>query len=183
MNRNLRRLITCFLLLTALFDAGAALAGDACSRFKWDVRHERALFATRAEVRGAGSAVSSAPVISLNRLYRLRLTPQGRVAFAVPPGKKARRDGAYAGLARLHIAAAGIYRIALSQPFWVDVVADGTLVAARDFTGAHGCTTPHKVVQYRLAAGDLLLQVSGWAAPQAELTVTRAPADASVLHR
>jgi hypothetical protein len=183
MARKLRRLTASLTVIILFSGSAVALAAGTCTGFKWDVRHERALFATRAQDRKAGGAAASAPVIALDKLYRLQLAPQSRVAFAVPPGKKAHRDGAYAGLVRLHIAAAGLYRIALSQPFWVDVVAKGTLVAASDFTGAHGCSAPHKVVLYRLAAADLLLQVSGWAAPQTELTVTRAPAGASVLHR
>ena len=178
------RRLAAFLLVASLFcGAPVALAAGTCAGFKWDVRHEQALFATRPQDRQAGGAAASAPVISLDKLYRLQLAPQDRVAFAVPPGRKAHRDGAYAGLVRLHIAAAGLYRIALNQPFWVDVVAKGMLVASSDFTGARGCSAPHKIVLYRLATGDLLLQVSGWPAPQAELAVTRAPAGASVRQR
>jgi hypothetical protein len=171
------------MVATLFCGAPVALAAGTCAGFKWDVRHEQALFAMRPQERKAGGGAASAPVISLDTLYRLQLEPQDQVAFAVPPGKKAHRDGAYAGLVRLHIAAAGLYRVALSQPFWVDVVAKGTLVASGDFTGARGCSSPHKVILYRLAAGDQLLQVSGWAAPQAELTVTHAPTGASVLRR
>ncbi|HEY1891044.1 MAG TPA: hypothetical protein VGG63_11595 [Steroidobacteraceae bacterium] len=183
MDRELRRLAAFLTVATLISGAPVALAAGTCTGFKWDVRHEQALFATRPEDRKAGGAAASAPVIALDRLYRFQLTPQGNVTFAVPPGKMRHMDGAYAGLVRLHIAAAGLYRIALSQPFWVDVLEKGTLIASSDFTGARGCSAPHKVVLYQLAAGDQLLQVSGWAAPQAELTVTRVPAGASVPHR
>jgi hypothetical protein len=173
--RELRRLAP-LLTVAALFaGADVALAAGACDAFKWDVRHERALFATPAQDQKAGGAVSSAPVILLDRLYRLRLAPEDQVTFAISPGKKPERDGAYAGLVRLHVAVGGLYRIALSQHFWVDVVARGKLVATADFTGAPGCSSPHKILLYRLAPGDLLLQVSDWPSPQTELTVTRAP--------
>lgn len=183
MDREPRRLAAYLIVVTLFSGAPIALAAGTCAGFKWDVRHEQALFATRPQDLKAGGAAASAPVIALDKLYRLQLTPQDQVAFAVPPGKKTHRDGAYAGLVRLHIAAGGLYRIALSQPFWVDILERGALIASSDFTGARGCSAPHKVVLYRLAAGDQLLQVSGWAAPQAKLTVTRAPAGASVLHR
>lgn len=178
-----RRLAAFLLLLTPCTGAAVALAANACDAFKWDVRHERAVFATRAEDQKAGVAVASAPVISLDKLYRLQLAPQDRVAFALPPGRKPRVDGPYAGLVRLHIAANGLYRVALSQPFWVDVVAKGKVIAASDFTGAHGCSEPHKVVLYRLEAGDHLLQLSGRASAQTEVAVTRAPDGGSVVHR
>lgn len=178
-----RRLAAFLLLLTPCTGAAVALAANACDAFKWDVRHERAVFATRAEDQRAGVAVGSAPVISLDKLYRLQLAPQGRVAFVLPPARKPRVDGPYAGLVRVHIAAGGLYRVAVSQPFWVDVVAKGKVISSSDFTGAHGCSSPHKVVLYRLEAGDHLLQVSGWASGQAELAVTRAPDGGSVVHR
>jgi hypothetical protein len=66
-----------------------------------------------------------------------------------------------------------------SQRFWVDVVAEGKAVAPADFTGARGCSSPHKILLYRLARGDLLLQLSDWPSPQTELAVTRAPDRAS----
>jgi hypothetical protein len=171
----LRRLAPLLTVASLFAGANVALAAGACDAFKWDVRHERALFATRARDQKAGTAVAAAPAILLDRLYRLRLAPEKQVTFAVPPGKVPHRDGAYAGLVRLHIAAGGLYRIALSQHFWVDVVSGGKLVATADFTGAPRCSSPHKILLYRLAPGDLLLQVSDWPSPRTELTVTRAP--------
>jgi hypothetical protein len=165
-------------LLTAvalLSHAGLAHAVGACDAFAWDVHHERALFVTQPQDRKAGGAVTSAPVITLDKLYRLSLTSQEQVVFAVPPGKKTPAHGGYAGLVRLHIAASGLYRVALSGRIWVDVVEGGRLIASVDHTGARGCAAPRKVVMYRLAAGDLLLQMSGGVTPQTELTFTRAP--------
>jgi len=179
-----RRWLTPLLAVTALLTrADLALAGGACDAFKWDVRHERSLFATRAENRDAGSAVASAPVIRLEHLYRLRLLPQGRVAFAAPAGRSTHREGARAGLVRVRIAVGGLYRIALSQRFWVDALESGRIVAPLDFTGVRACSAPHKILLYRLGAGALLLQLSGWASPQTELTVTRAPADTATPRR
>lgn len=157
-----------------LASTNLALAAGACDAFAWDEHYERALFATRPQDQKAGATIASAPLISLDQLYRLSLAPQERVAFAVPPGKKTRTDDAHAGLVRLRIATSGLYRVALSGRLWIDVVRDGKLVASTDFTGARGCKAPRKVVLYRLAAGDMLLQVSGGASPQTELTVTRA---------
>lgn len=180
--RELRRLAPLLTAVALFTGADLALAAGGCDAFRWNVRHERALFATQARERVAGGAVGSAPAIVLDKLYRLRLAPQDHVALAVPPGKKTHRDGAYAGLVRLHIAVGGLYRVALSQRFWVDAVQEGRVVASTAFTGAPGCSSPHKIVLYRLVPGDLLLQLSGWPSPRTELTVTRAPDGASIHH-
>jgi hypothetical protein len=178
--RELRRLAPFLTAAVLVAGANVALAAGACDTFKWNVRHERALFATRAQERQAGNTIAAAPMILLDRLYRLRLAPQGQVAFAVPPGgRKPLRNGARAGLVRLHIAVGGLYRIALDQHFWIDAVAAGKPVDPVAFTGAPGCSAPHKILLYRLPPGDLLLQVSAWPSPQAELTVTRAPGHAA----
>jgi hypothetical protein len=176
---KLRRLTHVLTAVALVAGANGALAAGGCAAFKWDVRHERALFATQPRDQQAGGTVASAPGIFLDRLYQLRLAPQDQVTFALPPGgRKPLRGGAQAGLLRLHIAAGGLYRISLSQRFWVDVVAAGKAVAPADFSGARGCS-PHKILLYRLAPGDLLLQLSGWPSAQTELTVTRAPDRAS----
>ena len=111
------------LAAVALFaHSDRALAADACDAFAWDVHHERSLFATHAHAQKSGATVASAPSVVLDKLYRLSLAPQGEVAFAVPPGKRTHQNGSYAGLVRLHLAAGGLYRIALSGRLWADVV-------------------------------------------------------------
>ena len=89
------------------------------------------------------------------------------------------RNGAHAGLVRLHIATGGLYRISLNEHFWIDVVAADKAIDPVDHSGAPDCSAPHKILLYRLPPGDLLLQVSAWPRPQAELTVTRAPPGAA----
>jgi hypothetical protein len=166
-------------LLFALLAGSAAmpaLADDACAGFKWDVSKERALFAESAVPLAAGKDRASAPVIVPNRLYQLRLTPQDHVAFVTPPAKKMLSDGAYAGIAVLKIPASGSYRVAVDMSFWIDVVSDGALVTAKDFQGQHGCSAPHKIVEFELAAGQpFVVQLSGATADSVRLTITPSP--------
>lgn len=164
------------LLLAAVLAvcAAQARAGD-CSSFAWNVAHERALFATRPQEETAGSDAASAPRIMQDRLYRLALVPQEKVTFGTLPGKKALTNGSYAGVVRIHVAVAGMYRISMSRHFWVDIVKDGKLIPSTNFTGASGCSAPRKIVQYQLPAGNVLLQISQYASPQVNLTVTREP--------
>lgn len=166
-------------LLAALVLGGvapAALAGDACVDFKWDVSKERALFAAAPAPLTAGHDPVSTPVVVPNRLYKLRLMAQAKVAFSVYPAKKTAPTPAYAGLATLKIPAPGSYRIAVDLPFWIDVVSNGALVQPTDFQGQHGCSAPHKIVEFDLAgAQSFVLQFSNAVNEEVLLTVTPSP--------
>jgi hypothetical protein len=164
-----------WLILCALGTAvrAALAADDPCAGFSWDVGRERALFATAAEAVSGGKDAESAPLLAPDRLYELTLAPQEQVAFAAPPARKKGVEGASGGLARLHLTAAGNYRIALDQAFWIDVVADHQIVASKDFQGRPGCQAPHKIVLYSLPSEkDLILQFSGATAQRLKLTIT-----------
>jgi hypothetical protein len=164
-------------LLLALGFAGAAEpahADDACIDFKWDVSKERALFAGTATALTSARESTSAPAIVPNRLYKLRLAPQDQVTFAVNP--KAPAAGAFGGLARLKLAAAGAYRIAIDLPVWIDVVSSGGLVSAKDFEGQRNCSAPHKIVEFDLGSEQpFILQFSGGLSENILLTVTASP--------
>jgi hypothetical protein len=175
----MRRFILPLLLAAVLAGASSTsvLADDPCTGFKWDVSREHALFGGSAASVIAGKDTASAPAIATDHLYELKLTPQTQVSFARPPGKTMLTDGAFAGLVTFRVTAPGAYRVAVDVPFWIDVVADGRLVATKDFQGAHGCDAPHKIVEYELAAAQpLMLQVSGSTQAVVRLTVTASPA-------
>jgi hypothetical protein len=159
--------------LTALCGVAAAQGPDPCTAFAWNVTHELALFAHPASAATAGKDAGSAPLLAPDKGYDLMLAPQGEVSFAKPPSKRALNDGAYAGLARVHIASPGIYRVAIDGPFWIDVLADGSVLQSGDFTGSHSCTTLTKLVEFTLPAGDVLVQLSG--APKARVHVAVTP--------
>jgi hypothetical protein len=178
-------------LLLVLLGAGAGSAADAadpespgapatnpadpCAGFSWDVAHERALFREAPQKIAAGASAADAPAISPDRLYELALIPYPEVRFAATPGKKRSADGR-AGLATLSLATAGVYRIALDQPFWVDVIAQGAAIPSRDFQGRGGCHAPHKVVEFVLpAATPLTLQFSSGEATTLRIAVLIAP--------
>jgi hypothetical protein len=154
-----------------------ALAAEPCSGFAWDVRQERALFASPPQSAAAGSSVASAAELLADHLFRLTLMPQPQVTFASSPEKKMLSDGAFAGLAVFQVATAGTYRIAMDEPFWIDVVLDGRPLPSKDFQGAPGCNAPRKIVEFDLpAAKNLVLQFSGATSATTLVTITRAPA-------
>jgi hypothetical protein len=176
-NKMLKRAFSSIVLATAFCAALPALADDACVDFKWDVTQERALFAGSATPLAAAADPKSAPVLLLNHLYELKLSKQEQVSFAVTPGKKSPRDGSHGGLVGFKIPASGSYRVAIDMPFWIDVVSDGALVAATDFQGQHGCSSPHKIVQFDLlGTRPFFLQLSNAAPESVRLTITATPA-------
>ena len=165
------------LVMTALLGALAhpSYAQDPCAAFKWNVAHERALFAGAAERVAAGPDRGSAPQLLPDHLYGLSLLPQERISLSVPLGRKAQFDGAFGGLARLQVPRAATYRIALDQPGWIDVVGEHGVIPSSDFAGGSACNAPHKLVRFELPAGELLLQLSGVATAAIKLTLTLVP--------
>jgi hypothetical protein len=157
--------------------AAPALGDESCVDFKWDVTQERALFAGSATPLAAGADPKSAPALLLNHLYELRLSKQEQVSFAVTPGKKSPSAGSYGGMVTFKLPASGSYRVAIDMPFWIDVVSNGALVVANDFQGQHGCSSPHKIVQFDLlGTRPFFLQLSNAAPESVRLTITATPA-------
>lgn len=171
-----RRTPLTLLGLSAVLVTSPALAAQPCDGFAWDVRQERTLFASPSQSVAAGANVASAAMLLADHLYRLALAPQPQVSFASVPEKKMLTDGAFAGLAVFQVAAPGTYRIAMEQPFWIDVVLDGHPLPSKDFQGAPGCNAPRKIVEFDLpAAKNLILQFSGATSASTLVTITRAP--------
>jgi len=156
--------------------ARAADAGDPCAGFTWDVRHERALFGGTPQSLAAGTTTANAPALSPDKLYELQLSALSLVTLAVPAGRHASSPGAGAGLATLTLAQAGLYRISLDVPIWVDVIAGSNALRSQDFQGRPGCNAPHKIVEFVLpAATRLTLQLSGDSAKAVKVAVSRSP--------
>ncbi len=150
-----------------------AIAADACAAYKWDVTPEVRLYTTQPGSVTVGATVADAPLIDAARLYALQLKPQESVQYAAPPSKKMLADGAYGGVLRLKVAAAGQYRVAIDSGFWLDVIHDGKPLDAADFNGVRDCDGPRKIVVYELPADvELTLQLGAAATAQAKLTVT-----------
>jgi hypothetical protein len=160
-----------------LVNSGPALAADdPCAAFKWNVTEERAVFSQKAQAATAGRDAPAAPAMKTSTLYELALAPQESVKFVVKPGKKGLSDGAFAGVLHFRAPTTGAYRISLDQGLWVDVVSHQALLESTDFTGAHDCSAPRKIVQYDLPAGeDLVLQLSGAAKDRVRVAITSAP--------
>ncbi len=159
----------------------ALLAGSApafaaepsgCDKFKWPVERERAALtaADRPELR-SGAELPTLPATAI----RLALRNPADAALPSPP-ERAPKAETWAGFVRVgQIPKAGVYSISLSQPGWVDLVQDGQVLKPTGFSGATDCDGIRKIVKYQLAAGPLLLQISG--SPADAIAVAVLPAD------
>lgn len=176
--RNVR---SCLLaaLIAAAFTPMQSRADDPCAAFSVDVHHERELFSKEPIDLASGKAPSDAPALAADRLYELELRAQPEVSFAAPPSRSWPAEATYAGLARLTVETAGVYRFAIDQAAWIDVVAGGVVLRTRDFQGRPGCNAPHKLVEFSLPAGKpVLLEFSASVTPALKVTVTRSPVQA-----
>jgi len=164
------------LSLSLAASAGRAYADDPCGAFTWDVHHERSLFGNEPKNLTAGQTAAALPTLSADQLYQVELRSQSEVKFLEPPGKKPADGAAFAGLIRLTVETAGVYRISLDRPLWVDVITNGTVIPARDFQGRPGCNAPHKIVEFVLPARiPITLQFSGARVSAVKAAVTRSP--------
>jgi hypothetical protein len=161
----------------AMLACGPATAAEpeGCAGFSWNVSHELALMKEKAQTQTLGTkAGPEAPVLQVDKLYELKLAPEGTVSYAIKPPKPPRDGNPQGGIARFHSGKAGIYRVSLGSGHWVDVVDGSQFITSRDFQGAHGCDRPHKIVEFELAAGkELLLQLSGSMTSPVLLAITR----------
>ncbi len=169
--RSIGAAIACVGLLATLARTG--YADEGCEGFKWDVAHERALFAGNAQPLTAAREADSGGELQPERLYDLWLSPQSQVELSVPLANKARVGNVFAGLVRVRIPEAGQYRVSLDQAGWIDVVGAQGVIPSSDFAGQRGCSAPHKVVQFELPAGRLLMQFTGVAGVHLQVAVTR----------
>ena len=179
---SVRLLLSFGLSLTVSLGAGVGLAraDDPCAAFTWDVHHERGLFGTTPHIVTGGQTADAAPALAADRLYQVELTAQSAVKFVEPPGRNRGTGGAFAGLVRLTVDTAAVYRISLDRPLWVDAIANTSVIAAKDFQGRPGCNAPHKIVEFLLPAGTpITLQFSGSSAAVVKVTVTRSPGGTS----
>lgn len=157
------------LSLSSAAAAQASTTSGACDAYAVDVSGEVAAMAKPATALTADAAKHTALVAGV--VYRLQLAPQQGYAFVAAPERRQLDDGAYAGVARFSVPAAGRWRISLGAASWIDVVdAGGRLVSAGRFEGHPECAVLRKWVEFPLAAElPYTLQLSGGTA--AELTV------------
>lgn len=107
----------CALLLLPLASSHGheAPSGTGCDSYDVDVANELALLGgSQTALTAAASGAGEAPLLQPGQPYRLRLTSQADVGFAVPPERRMLDEGAFAGIAAFGVDAPGTWRIGLA---------------------------------------------------------------------
>lgn len=128
---------------------------------------------TTREPLAAGGSTRSAPVMVIGRAADLRLVPAERVTVTVPPPRPLEAGGT-AGLALFQVAEAGRYRVALGTAAWIDVARAGRALPPVAYGHGPACTGIRKIVDFDLAPGRYVLQLSGTQAPTLPVMIVRA---------
>lgn len=136
-------------------------------------------FAAWSAVRPLAAAVTAGDaqgaVLPLGAAREIGLLPVGELRYAVQPVRPD-EGTVHGGLVAFDVRRRGVYRVALGSGVWIEVVS-GT--RARQSVGhGHGpeCSGIRKIVDFELAPGRYLLQLS--ASKEALVTAMIAPATA-----
>lgn len=156
-------------VLAALVAAAPALAQEpsGCDKFKWPLDRERASMAAAIGLQSGAAADPAAAV-------QLALVPQAQAALPMPPERAPKSASAYGGYVRFAAPSrSGNYRVTISANAWIDVVQDGKVVHAGEFSGVTGCEGVRKSVKFQLAAAPFVVQLSGAAVTNLTVIVTQ----------
>lgn len=108
--------------------------------------------------------------IEPGRGVRATLSPAARIAYPVAPGHPG-EPGTLGGLFAFAVTRGGTFRVALGAGAWIDVVRDGQAVASIAHGHGPACSPIRKTVDFTLAPGRYVLEVSGNHAPVLALMV------------
>jgi hypothetical protein len=113
--------------------------------------------------------------IPLGTAKTLALAFASDVRYAARPERPDAGAGK-AGMIAFHIAAAGIYRVALSGGAWIEVVRDGKTTKSVAHRHGPDCGTIRKIVDFQLTPGRYILQLSASDTPEVTVMIAKAAA-------
>lgn len=167
------------LLLTLVFGllAGAAAAQEPPRRPACAVTDDTSIPASLAAWKtrtplDAAARVADAAALPIGAGVDAGLRPNGEVVFPRLPEKPG-GSVSYGGLFRLHVAEAGDHQVSLGTGAWIELVQGDAVVPTKRFGPGPACASLKKTVVFALVPGDYLLEITGNAAPQLPLMVTR----------
>lgn len=102
------------------------------------------------------------------------LAPTPEVHYAVRPEKPG-GSVSFGGLYALKVEQPGTYRIALGSAAWIDLMRDGKAISSSAHGHGPDCSGIRKMVDFALAPGTYVLQISANASSTMPLLVARVP--------
>ena len=150
------------------FAASGALAEEpsGCGSFAWNVDREIALLAGGAVEAGDAALDPARPVA-----VSLTLKPFAEAELSRPPRRRPQGGAGFAGAVYFTKADYGRYVVALSAPAWIDVIQKGQYADAVRHSGASGCETLRKVVEFEVLPEPFIVQLSGADSPAIKMVV------------
>ncbi len=114
------------------------------------------------------------PDLTLGEPADVALVPAEAMILAAPLGRPVAPDDR-GGLLGFHIALTGTYRVALGGKAWIYVVRHGRSLPPAGHVHGEPCTGVVKQVDFTLAPGDYVLQLSAAATPHVSVLLSRLP--------
>lgn len=146
---------------------GQAAEPSGCDKFKWPLAHEQAALSA------ASTRLESGGALPFDAAAQLRLAPFAEAKLDMPPERAPKLTPSYAGAVALGApAAAGTFKISLSEEGWIDVIQDGRFVKPVAFSGATDCQGLRKSVKFPLAAKPATIQLSNVKGSEISLIVS-----------
>jgi len=118
---------------------------------------------------------AAATGLVMGQAIDLDLFPTPQVKYAVLPERPG-APASHGGLAMFQIDEAGVYRIAIDNAAWLDVVSDGKALASVRHGHGPDCSGIRKMVDFKLEPGIYVLQMAGSSGPTLRVLLMRAPA-------
>lgn len=169
--------------LLAVLAASVAMSASAtaqeahphCAEMDANLPAEFAAWSHRRDIVSAASAAELGRAeLTPGQAVNAALHPTREVAYVAQPEKPG-GSVAHGGLLRVHIGAAGTYRIVLGSGAWIDMLKNGAPVVSSAHAPGPPCSTARKTVEFPLEPGDYVLQVSANADPTVAILITRHP--------
>ncbi|HWJ68635.1 MAG TPA: homogentisate 1,2-dioxygenase [Sphingobium sp.] len=114
--------------------------------------------------------------LALGTAKDLALGQTGQVHYALRPERPG-GSVSHGGMAQFMVARAGIYRVAMSNAAWLDVVANGKSLESVGHGHGPDCSGIRKMVDFQLVPGDYVLQIAGSGTSDVRVLVTGVPAE------
>ncbi|MBN9006292.1 MAG: hypothetical protein J0H40_12855 [Rhizobiales bacterium] len=146
------------LVASTLIVATPAFAADpvGCDKFKWPMDKELAALTAPSLPR----LVSGAEASALPTAVTVALRPIADAALPKPP-ERPQKPGTHAGFVRANAGSAGLYTVTISGYAWIDAIQNDAYLKPKGFSGVTGCDGARKSVRFDLAAGPVMIQLSG----------------------
>lgn len=155
--------------------AQEAQSEPTCSSTPVSLPAELAAWPDRAAVKaGSDPAALEMAKIDLGHAIDAGLAPTPEVHYALRPEKPG-GSVSFGGLYALNIERSGTYRVALGSAAWIDLVRDGKAISSSAHGHGPDCSGIRKMVDFALAPGTYVLQISANASSTMPLLVARVP--------